>query len=273
MEGVLAELADGQRRAAHRQRRDDGVHARAVGQAGVDHRRGLVDAAADAADDLVDDAQQVLVVGELRVRGRDLAAALDEDRVVVVDHHLGDGVVAQEGLQRAVAEDVVRDLTGDLGALLPRQRRLVERERLRHRLAHALGELVVVARRVEQARPDARDDVVVDPGLELAERIGGARGGGRGTREVALGLLVESRWSSGRADCRRDWSDMDYAAFRSFTDCRLPPCRRPRPRCDRAGARGGPRCGRARRAGSAMSRQRLRDAAARRREGHRARRG
>ena len=56
--------ADGQQRAVHRQRRDDGVDARAVGQARVHHRRAVVHAAADAADDAVDDAQQVRVVLE-----------------------------------------------------------------------------------------------------------------------------------------------------------------------------------------------------------------
>ena len=51
-------------RAVERQRRDDGVDARAVRQAGVDHRRALVDAPADARDDAVDDLQQVRVVAE-----------------------------------------------------------------------------------------------------------------------------------------------------------------------------------------------------------------
>ena len=41
-----------------------GVDPAAVGQAGVDHRAGLVDAAADPGDDLVDGAAQVRLVGE-----------------------------------------------------------------------------------------------------------------------------------------------------------------------------------------------------------------
>ena len=47
-----------------RQRRDDRVDAGAVGQAGVDQRRGLVDAPADPGDDAVDDPAQVLVGDE-----------------------------------------------------------------------------------------------------------------------------------------------------------------------------------------------------------------
>ena len=56
---VARELPDRQRRAAQRERRDDRVDAAAVGQARVDHRRALVDAAADLRDDAVDDPQDV----------------------------------------------------------------------------------------------------------------------------------------------------------------------------------------------------------------------
>ena len=55
---------DREQRAVDRQRRNDGVDARAVRQARVHHRRAVVDAPADAADDAVDDAQQVRVVLE-----------------------------------------------------------------------------------------------------------------------------------------------------------------------------------------------------------------
>ena len=58
-ERVGGELADGEHAAVEGDRRDDRVDAGAVGQAGVDHRAGLVDAAADPADDLVDGAAQV----------------------------------------------------------------------------------------------------------------------------------------------------------------------------------------------------------------------
>ena len=47
LERLGAEAADGEHRAVERERRDDGVDARAVGQARVDHRRRLVDAPAD----------------------------------------------------------------------------------------------------------------------------------------------------------------------------------------------------------------------------------
>ena len=90
---------------------------RAVGETGVDHRAGLVDASADAGHDLVDRAAQVLLVAEPALDPLQPAAALDPDVVVTVDHDLGEVGVAQERLDRAVAEDVVGDLLGDPGAV------------------------------------------------------------------------------------------------------------------------------------------------------------
>ena len=61
------------------------------------------------------------------LRALDLAEPLDVDPVEGVHHHFCHGVVAEEGLERAVAEDVVGDLTDDLTPLLAGQRRPVER--------------------------------------------------------------------------------------------------------------------------------------------------
>ena len=60
----LRELPDGDHRPDQRQRRDDRVDARAVGQAGVDARARLVDAPAERRDDPVDDPEDVLLVQE-----------------------------------------------------------------------------------------------------------------------------------------------------------------------------------------------------------------
>ena len=48
LEALRRKAADRQQRAVHRQRRDDRVDARAVGQARVHHRRAVVDAPSDA---------------------------------------------------------------------------------------------------------------------------------------------------------------------------------------------------------------------------------
>ena len=82
------------------------------------------------------------------------------------------GLVAQEGLERAVAQDVVGDLARHLRALLAGQRRLVERDRLLDGIADALLELaVLLVRRREEARAEAGDDVVVDARLHLGEGV------------------------------------------------------------------------------------------------------
>ena len=60
-ERVGGELADGEQGAVERDGRDDRVDTRAVGQPGVHERAGLVDATADATDDLVDRAAEVSV--------------------------------------------------------------------------------------------------------------------------------------------------------------------------------------------------------------------
>ena len=87
---LLGELPDRDRRAVDGDRGDGGVHPAAVGQAGVDHRLALVDPAADAGDDAVDDAQQVVVVAEADRGQLQLAAALDVDLEGAVDQDVVD---------------------------------------------------------------------------------------------------------------------------------------------------------------------------------------
>ncbi len=68
------ELPDRDDRPDQRQRFDDRVHARAVGQAGIDAGARLVDPPAQRRDDPVDDPEDVLVVQEVAVDAMDLAA-------------------------------------------------------------------------------------------------------------------------------------------------------------------------------------------------------
>ena len=64
------------------------------GQARVHHRARLVDAAADRADDALDDLHQVRVVLEHDVGLLELAFALDVDLVEAVDQDVGDRRIA-----------------------------------------------------------------------------------------------------------------------------------------------------------------------------------
>ncbi len=99
---VPAELADGDRWAVQRQRRDDGVDAgtgsRSIDQATIDIGRGLVAAPANGRDDAVDHAQHVVVVLEGDVRFQQFAGALNPDAVWAVDHDFTDRRVGQERL-------------------------------------------------------------------------------------------------------------------------------------------------------------------------------
>ena len=63
-----AESSNRQYRPVDRERRDDRVDARSVGKTGIDHRRRLVHAAADAADDAIDHRENVRIVAESEPR-------------------------------------------------------------------------------------------------------------------------------------------------------------------------------------------------------------
>ena len=116
-DGIAAEAADGEAGSVEGERRNDGVDAGTVLEAGVDHGRRFVDAAADAGDDAVDDLHQVLVVFERQAGDFELAGALDVDAIEAVDEDVGDGGILEQGFERAEAEDFVEDLARELLAL------------------------------------------------------------------------------------------------------------------------------------------------------------
>jgi len=181
---VTRELPDRHRRAVQRERWDDRVDTAAIGEARIDHRRGLVDAASDLRDDLVDDPHDVRLVDEANVAQLELAVALDVDAVVGVDHDLGDRVVAKQRLDRAVAEDVVGQLADDLAPLLACERRPVEGELLRHGTVDLVGK-VFGAVLAEELRAELRDALVVDACLQVGVRVARNRRGRRRLVAVA----------------------------------------------------------------------------------------
>ncbi len=127
LQRVDGEAPDGQGGAVHRDRRDDGVDARPVGEPGIHHGRGLVDPAPHGRDDPVDDLLQVVVILEARPGELDLPEALHVDMAVAVDQDVRDRRVVHERLDRPQSEDLVEDLLVELLALLVVERR---RERL-----------------------------------------------------------------------------------------------------------------------------------------------
>ena len=121
----LAELSDRDQRPAEAERGNDDVDAAAVRQARIDHRRGLVDAPSHLRDDLVDDPAHVRLVIEAHVGVEEPTVALDPDVVGAVDHDLGDAVVGQQPLERAVAERIVGDRGGEALLVVARDARLI----------------------------------------------------------------------------------------------------------------------------------------------------
>ena len=114
------ELADRDGGAVDRQGKRDDVHAAAVGQAGIDHGRRLVDAAPGGRGDPLGRVEDVLLVEEGDRRQLQLAEALDEDLTGAVDQDVVDRVVGQERLNRPDAEHLVEQFGRDLIFLVAR---------------------------------------------------------------------------------------------------------------------------------------------------------
>ena len=131
--------------------------------------RRLVDAAADRGDDPVDDAHDVVVVLEDDVRQLELAGALDVDLARAVDHDLGDGLVAQERLERAEADDLVGDLLEHPDALGAGQGEALLVDDLAEDLLDLAADLDLVGQ--VELRVQVLDDPALDPELDVPERL------------------------------------------------------------------------------------------------------
>ena len=170
-EGIGRELPDGQQRAVEGDGRHDGIDPAAVGQARVHHGAGLVDAAADPGHDLLDGPAQVGLVGEARVHGVQAAAALDVHLIVPVDHDLGHLGVAQVGLERSVAQDVVENLVRDAHPVDARHRRLFAPQHDLQRFGDSLLQLALIDVRVVQPRAECLKQAGVHAALYRGERV------------------------------------------------------------------------------------------------------
>ena len=91
-------------------------------------RMRFIDAAADRRDDLVDDAQQMLLVLEAHAAGLEHAAALDIDAFVAVDQDVADGRVLEQRLERPEAGHLVEDLGDEVVELLGVERQPLDQD-------------------------------------------------------------------------------------------------------------------------------------------------
>ena len=108
------ELANGDIGALDRERGDDGIEPRAVREASIHHRHRFVQAPAERGNDLLHDAQDVVLISKAHGDLTDLAVALDHHLVGPVDHYLGDTVVIQQDLEGSEAGDLVEDALDQL---------------------------------------------------------------------------------------------------------------------------------------------------------------
>ncbi len=141
---VLPEFADREGDPVDRQRRRDDVDARAVEQARVADRRGLVDSAPDLADDALADVHQLRIVSEPNAGELDLAVHLDEAARRTVDHDVGDVVAGKQRLERPEAEHVVADVVEQILLLGDRQDQGLDRDDLVHDVADFVAGVIGV---------------------------------------------------------------------------------------------------------------------------------
>ena len=162
MTGSRAEAPDGDARAVDRERRDDRVQTRTVGEAGVDHRRRTVEPQTERCDDALDEVHDRVGV-EAEHDGFADGRPLDVGAARTVDHHLGDGRVGEQRLERTEAGDLVRELLEQVVEADARQQRLLVAQKLGQASAERSG---VVGR--AEVVGALRDQAAVDALLERA---------------------------------------------------------------------------------------------------------
>ncbi len=132
-----------------------------------------------------------MLVDERRVDDVDAAEPLHEDLVRTVDHDLGDVGVAQQRLDRAVAEDLVEQFGGDPRRIGDRERRLVARQYLVDRVADLLFEDRVPGAVVVQLRSEDVEQLAVYPQAQRGDRAAaGARRVSRDADAAAPGVAA-----------------------------------------------------------------------------------
>src|SRR5262245_8540337 len=171
LQRIAAESTNGNRRAVQRQRRNDRVHAAAVGQTRIDHRADFIDATADLRHDAVDDLQQVRVVAKLNWRPLHLAAALDVDILRPVDQNIADRMVLEQHLQRPQAKGLVEHLLDQALSLLSIEKRLFRIAQVLNNQADLAAEHVAL-QFTNTIQVELIDQLVVNAALELVKLVG-----------------------------------------------------------------------------------------------------
>ena len=229
LQRIGAEAANRNARPVQGQRRNDGVDARAVRQAGVDHRADFVDAPADLRHDAVDDLHQVVVVAERDAGLFHLAAALDVDVLRAVDQDVADRRVLQQQLERAEAERLVEHLFDQPLALVAVEQRVFgvaqvfddeadfAAQHVAFQVAHArqveLVDQLAVNRRLRSSNSTDLDSSVLRMVAGLHDRLGHREIGGLRVEMAVVAWLGRFATSDGlQAACARRASRDDSTA-------------------------------------------------------------
>jgi len=121
LHGAGAEAANRHGRPIQRERRNDGIYARAVGQARIHHGGRFIHAPTHTRHDTVDDLQQMAVVAKHSVCPLKFPAAFNKHIVFAVHQDVGDARIAQQRFQRPKAENLVEQVGLDFGLLFETQ--------------------------------------------------------------------------------------------------------------------------------------------------------
>ena len=192
--GHFGELSDCDRGALDRQRRNDGVDPRSVRQAGIHHRRRLVDPPPQRRHDAVDHPQDVPVIQEHAVRQLDLAEPFDVYLPRAVHHDLVDGRILEEGLDGTVTGHLIQDVIRDPLAMAGAQAEALRFHRLADQGPHASVDLVPRQSR-QTARIQLLHQTLVQPRLQLDKLH---RGHPFGQRGLQTGPRFDERPVQGR---------------------------------------------------------------------------
>ena len=93
-------------------------------QAGIEHRRTFVDAAADAGGDALNHVHQVRIVAELRIRFFNSAVAFDVHPMRAVDENIADRRILEQHFERPKAERLVEHFVDESFTLHPIEERV-----------------------------------------------------------------------------------------------------------------------------------------------------
>ncbi len=164
----------------------------------------FVDAAADRGDDLVDDAQEMLLVLETHRQRLKHAVTLHVDAFVAVDQDIVDARILEQRLERTQAGHLVENFGNEIVEFLCIQRETLDQHILRNQLLHVPADFFF-RHFVERGKIDLLDQPAMQAhfGVEqlvAEQRIFGLLRGSAGCSPMSRGIpsrtRLRARWTS-----------------------------------------------------------------------------